>query len=69
MGGTTGQIEEHEVVTQLQCARLCRADPSCTHVNMIRSDARAPVTCQLIMDGGTGPVGNAGTNSQAYHRL
>ncbi len=69
MGGTVGQIKEHTVATHVQYARLCNADPSCSHINVVRTDVQAAVTCQLIKNGGTGSAGNARTNSHAYHRM
>ncbi len=69
MGGAMGQIKEHTVATHVQCARLCNADPSCSHINVVRTDVQGVVTCQLIRDGGSGPTGSAGTNSHAYRRM
>ena len=50
MGGTGGQIIEH----------------MCTDVNVLKNTGSAAVTCQLIMDGGSGPAGNTDELSQAY---
>ncbi len=66
VGGTAGQIQEFDVTTGLECARLCHAEPYCSDVNVISKTPTGGFRCQIIMAGGTGQAANVTAHARAY---